>query len=840
VIEVAGKRSIQNPDQLAAHALLSELRTRIATQPLPYQHGVEARALESLWEVFALARKAMKDNPGCEDFARLATNMLNVDLRPFTAKWHQAYRLGVLESRDGANTFRVELRGVQAKLVSFSAKLQKLAYGRSVPDETSGEVLKEPEINKLFTSLPFRISHSSSEKSLSKECINDINRAELESIRRRRAHYSIEAEDGMDAVGLALSGGGIRSATFCLGVVQVLAERGLIKDVDYLSTVSGGGYVGSLITSTIGESEEYADIAKPYGPDTPIVRHVRQNAKYLSAANLKQRWLMVTGTLAGLLLNWTALLGIVAAIAFLFSFFESENIVNLLTSLAGVFAIFTLISALVYGVSRKHVSFAKFADVLLASAAIATTIALLSLAVEYGYTWLVHSSSWHWSVSSVIAGTLLSVPTVVRFLPIFAKKKSREILFKVALAVAGFVVPLALVLTFYFLRKLGSAASDSTLAYWNPLHYVSGTWILALLTTVSATFAIFPLNINLTGPHKLYRDRLANTFVRLSPGKSALPLSETNSRDRAPYHLINAAINLPNSNSPTLRDRRCDFFLFSKHWTGSPAVGYWETKAWKSDRESIDLATAMAISGAAASPHMGLASMPSLASIMTLLNIRLGYWVTRPGTRSGTPGFMCLLKEMVAFGMAENSRWLNLTDGGHIENMGVYELLRRRCKFIICVDGEADKESTFHGQLTLVRHAQIDFGVQIEPRLEEIRQDAKSRLSRTHFHLFRVHYPEDGSGQQKALGLLLYLKLSLTGDESELLKRYRNVSADFPHESTLDQFYDEEQFEVYRQLGVHVAEGAFSTALMVDNQYPSNAASWFRQLAKCLLEPANS
>jgi hypothetical protein len=81
-----------SPDQLAAHDLLSELRTRISTQPLPYQYGIEARALESLWEIFALARKAMKDHPGCGQFARITTIMLNVDLRPVTAKWHRALR----------------------------------------------------------------------------------------------------------------------------------------------------------------------------------------------------------------------------------------------------------------------------------------------------------------------------------------------------------------------------------------------------------------------------------------------------------------------------------------------------------------------------------------------------------------------------------------------------------------------------------------------------------------------------------------------------------------------------------------------------------------------------
>src|SRR6516165_7692760 len=74
-----------DPDQAAAQQFLTELRTRISTQPLPYQYGVEARALESMWEVFAQARDAIKKNPGCENFANCATEVLNLVVRPLTA-----------------------------------------------------------------------------------------------------------------------------------------------------------------------------------------------------------------------------------------------------------------------------------------------------------------------------------------------------------------------------------------------------------------------------------------------------------------------------------------------------------------------------------------------------------------------------------------------------------------------------------------------------------------------------------------------------------------------------------------------------------------------------------
>lgn len=129
---------------------------------------------------------------------------------------------------------------------------------------------------------------------------------------------------------------------------------------------------------------------------------------------------------------------------------------------------------------------------------------------------------------------------------------------------------------------------------------------------------------------------------------------------------------------------------------------------------------------------------------------------------------------------------------------------------MVCVDGEADPKFMFDGQITLVRHAQIDLGIRLEPRLDELRFDATSGLSRAHMHLLRIHYPATEQGHPTAIGLMLYLKLSVTGDETELLKRYRLLHPDFPHQSTADQFYDEEQFEAYRQLGVHVAEGAFA------------------------------
>lgn len=293
-------------------------------------------------------------------------------------------------------------------------------------------------------------------------------------------------------------------------------------------------------------------------------------------------------------------------------------------------------------------------------------------------------------------------------------------------------------------------------------------------------------------------------------------------------------MNLPSSEQPALRDRKCAFFLFSKHWIGSATTGYHPTEKWETNSAPVDLATAIATSGAAASSYMGLQSMPTLTALLAFLNVRTGLWIRQPDHPSpfAAPGFLCLVREMLGVEMDEKSNWLNLSDGGHIENLAVYELLRRRCKFILCVDGESDPGFHFEGLLTLVRHAQIDYGIEIHPELGEMRPSPETGNRQTHGLLCRIKYPDTD-----AIGLLLYLKLAVTGNEPELINRYRTRHPDFPHQSTADQFFDEEQFEAYRQLGVHAAESMFSRALTNGNTRPASVADWYRQLASNLLVP---
>jgi hypothetical protein len=841
-------------DKKAAHQLLSELRTRITTQPLPYQYGVETRALESLVAIFELARQAMKDNDGCSVFAQSATNVLNQVLRPVTTKWHRGLAEGRLASKDGADEFRTDLEHVRVELRTFAGQLQQMAYGTPgtpastpTPDAETPPPISGQELDEILAPLPFGIATNAA---ITSTLLTRINDAEANDVRARRKALNVPVTANENAVGLALSGGGIRSATFCLGVVQVLAKRGIFRDIDFLSTVSGGGYTGAFLSAQLGAQAKGAAgdlVGNPYGPDPKEIAELRAQAKYLTASKLWQAWSRVTATLAGMLLNWAAPLLFIAGLALVPTIFGACHVPHCFWQPAflssGTLVVLALLAYCYFMRCGKKVAMA--AGGVLASAVLLLLAIALFYLLDWGHSSL-KSLSAHWHYRALSFAAIASAgPAVVRFLPVFKKPAVRVVVLRLLLVVAAVFIPALAVLIFYAAWNFGLECFPGLpgpLPHATcPEGQIPGWYFLVPLGLILAGITAL-LDVNLTSPHRLYRDALARTFI----GPRTLHLSALNPEEHAPYHLINATVNLPNSKMWLLRERRGDFFLFSKYWSGSVSTGYFETSHWRSNGEPLELKTAMAISGAAASSHMGLISLPALTALLTILNVRLGFWLKKPhyevpGANSPKDdkcraGAWCLLREMFGFQMSEEWPWLNLSDGGHLENSGVYELLRRRCKFIIAVDGEADGDYGFGGLMTVIRHSQIDFGIGIEPRLEPLRPNSSTRLSARHALLCKIKYPAIGN-EPSHTGLLLYLKASLTGNESELIKHYHAAHPEFPHESTLDQFFDQEQFEAYRQLGVHVADGLFTSAILGRKSDPATIPDWFRSLAGNLLEP---
>jgi hypothetical protein len=161
-----------------------------------------------------------------------------------------------------------------------------------------------------------------------------------------------------------------------------------------------------------------------------------------------------------------------------------------------------------------------------------------------------------------------------------------------------------------------------------------------------------------------------------------------------------------------------------------------------------------------------------------------------------------------ALGLSDaRHRYVYLSDGGHFENLGIYELVRRRCRYIIACDAEQDAAMTFAGLGNAIRKCRTDLGVEISISATRIRPIGGA-MSSLHCVLGDITY---GDGSQ---GTLLYLKASVTGDEPADVLEYAARETAFPHHATLtDQFFDESQFESYRKLGFHITHTAFATPL---------------------------
>jgi hypothetical protein len=613
--------------------------------------------------------------------------------------------------------------------------------------------------------------------------------------------------------------------------------------------------------------------------------------------------------------------------------------------------------------------------------------------------------SWLGWVVVIIPG-LLALGLLAALVFVWARGAGRETVWLLSLG-----APVALALW------LGTLAAPGIPEGW---------WLVLLSAFDVWLFAWLAIEVNLTSVLGLYRDRLASAYlvgvnlegdVDIEGDVDLHDICCYEELSTAPYHLINTAHNLQHSRDMSVRDRKSDFMVLSKRFVGGNRTGYCRSESLEEVYPQMDLATAMGISAAAAAPNMGANTSRALVALLTLLNIRLGYWIPNPGRVAGRLAAAILdlpegaeregalrrwwsstgseeeysegaaverLRVMVeaeerlaeenatnealgyrfpevfrvelgelrrrwenvygdpgarrgsdrtrptadhgliglafsgggirsatlnlgiaqAFDRAgvfrhvdylssvsgggylassittlmravtplraevelnptlldpagdlrieegeplirhfvrraglrerfdwrvrpqalgrellsrvdEVWRWVNLSDGGHIENLAAFELLRRRCRYVIIGDGAADPAMHFGGLATLLRYARIDLGIEIDidPRDLRLRQGSEgAAYSAEHFAVGRIRYPATPQGWEASDGYLLYLKSSLTGDEEEIVHQYRATHPTYPHESTADQFFNEGQFEAYRALGEHIGMRALASA----------------------------
>jgi predicted acylesterase/phospholipase RssA len=388
--------------------------------------------------------------------------------------------------------------------------------------------------------------------------------------------------------------------------------------------------------------------------------------------------------------------------------------------------------------------------------------------------------------------------------------------------------------------------------------------LLCLVFIAGAVVVSWRVDINEFSIHYLYRDRLVRCYLGASvPERKAQPFTGFSEEDNFPLSrleiplgsvlpkhgrplpILNTSLNVVRGKELALQTRKARSFALTPSYGGFtralPDNREWEaayapTKELASKlpgfQEGITIGTAVAISGAAASPNMGSYSDPALGFLMTLFDVRLGWWIGNPrregmknenprvgfaavmrklfgskrdGWKNGSPrvGFACLLQELLG-NTSDDSKYVYLSDGGHFENLAVYELVRRRCKLIIASDASCDSAYAFGDLFNAIERCRTDFGVEIiMQELQEIRpkanpDDPSILRAEAHFAVGKIRYNPDLPEED---GTIIYLKPALLESDPCDVLAYATKDKAFPHDTTANQWFDEAHFENYRALG---------------------------------------
>ncbi len=593
-----------------------------------------------------------------------------------------------------------------------------------------------------------------------------------------------------DMFGLALSGGGIRSATFNLGFVKALNEKGIFKYADYLSTVSGGGYTGGFIQQRLKDNQNYNELFTE-----EEMKYLKEHGDYLRPGK-------------GIIKFYESL-----------NFYINTVVLIILNSIWYIlFFAFAVFALIFIGVHIPNVSENIYNTIsLLLVIVLAWYYFFHSLRYIHGRLW--SSKILFYSISSLIL--LFSLAAYTRIKP------------------------------------------SSLPSFFENLDSV---WYLLLFAFIVFVIGLFA-DPNILSLHRFYRFRLKDAFPKGSNDKIHEMLSPSENEKKgeeeverwtvSPYPLINTTLNLQGGKAGETEEvdgadetdeankdiagmKSCDYFLFSPLYCGSKLTGYIPTD--KGEYSRITLATAMTISGASLNPNMGYKSNRFFTFFMTLLNIRLGYWILNPkiyeegvslmdeiaawfgkSSLRHSPTLWPFYNFAELFGnMNLNRIRVNLSDGGHIENMAVFELLRRKCKLIIASDAGADPDYAFSDLRNLLMRAKNELEIAIEFSDDQdpgkiIRPNLRTGYARRSYVIGKIYQlaETETEDKKKLIGYFVYVKASVTAqkrkprDEEDNIYSYQNYHPNFPHESTADQFFDEAQWHAYETLGEEIANDLF-------------------------------
>ncbi len=685
-------------------------------------------------------------------------------------------------------------------------------------------------------------------------------------------------------IGIACSGGGIRSASYNLGALQALRERGIFERASFLTAVSGGGYIAGAhaIVERETSDEQQSSFCPPDGirgfaPRSPEERHLRANTSYI-APDMRGKVRFAVRLLVGLTIN------VVLTVLTLFVvtrpigwMFRNPSIHSELASgqigrftvdralwLAVVWPFGIAILLMLWSVLRRFRRDASYRGVVRAAVgagALSGSMCLILIVLPWiGVTvpkMLRAFLDWLPGVHQVNSATMPNYVWLFTVTGVAALGGSVLVLLRrnatrLAMFVAGFVVPLGLLVSaglFIVSAARTGPGGDVVLfgvhagSQW--IWFVTASLLLLVFYAASdqTTWSMYPFykrRLSLAfAVQRTSRDEVQpvpyDELQRLSRYEH-IPSPDVDACGRRfPELVLCAAANISDPGAiPT--GRRAVAFTFGPKEIGGRDIGWLPTRDMEEAlgrirREDVTLPAAMAISGAALSPAMGKMTRPTVRAILAIANARLGVWLPNPSwvarladvnaSLEGPPVRMVdrprvsyLVKEI--FGIhPRHDKFLYVTDGGHFENLGLVELLRRGCTEIYCFDAAGDAVDTFFTLGEAVALARSDLGVDIDidpeimaPPLGE--QPAAERpLSPVDHVEATFRYPPDATGH-RVKGKLFYAKAAVTEADPWDVKAYAQKDEAFPTHGTVHQLYLEQRFEAYRALG-HAAGHAVAT-----------------------------
>lgn len=487
----------------------------------------------------------------------------------------------------------------------------------------------------------------------------------------------------------------------------------------------------------------------------------------------------------------------------------------------------------------------------------AITFAGDHLLIAKAYSWLGPYIASAGGIAGII-GALIGKSAQTAVAPTGNDNGAKDLALKIGLAVAGPIFAAVLTISVSIaldLLLLGDSMVDGLSTGSFSAGYVVLWLIIGLVAAGIVTWvASRSVNINRFSLHAIYRNRLVRAYLGATkqhrdPDKFTgfddgdnPPMHQLWPPARCPdgsnffnlFHVVNITLNVVEATRLAWQERKAESFTVSPLHCGAAYKGFRPSKEYGGPVKpfGISLGTAMAISGAAVSPNMGYHSSPAVGVLLALFNVRLGWWLGNPGKEGDStykdegPATAIVPLMQETFGLTTDDRpYVYLSDGGHFENLGIYEMVRRRCRFIVAVDAGCDPKFAFEDLGNAVRKIFIDLGIRITfDGLDKLKnhpteQEKAAAGNKIPYHAIgTIHYREADGGDCED-GQILYIKPAYHGTEGAGVRSYASAHPEFPHESTGDQWFTEAQFESYRSLGLDIVNDILPDRVMSSDDW---------------------